>query len=162
MSASSTTKTTAVKKSTPLRVLCTVKGCDKIFANARNMTIHIKRVHEKIKDFVCHYCDKRFCTSSDLRAHSSVHGLGHAYKCDECGQVFKNRDSSYLHTKKHNDIRPHLCEYCGKQFFKSKDLTCHIRSHTGERPFKCIYCDKSYGWLSSLKKHEKTCKEKSA
>ena len=42
--------------------------CNKEFGNLMNMKIHIRTVHDKIKNFVCKKCDKAFGQSSHLRS----------------------------------------------------------------------------------------------
>lgn len=77
--------------------------CHKTFQRAFNAKTHMLRVnkflvewslhimceiflkvHEKIKNFVCHVCDKGFTTNSDLNQHMVVHGEGKSFKCEIC------------------------------------------------------------------------------
>ena len=51
--------------------------------------LHIKVVHDKIKDFVCKLCDLAFANSWNLRDHVKiVHGKIKDETCQICGTAF--------------------------------------------------------------------------
>ena len=132
--------------------------CGKMFKRKEYLKQHTSRVHHKIKELQCMYCDKTYATKTDLTQHMSVHGMGNGYECKDCGKQFNNRDSAIFHRKQHNDEKLHVCKECGKQFFKSSDLTRHFRSHTGEKPFQCEICKKTFSRMFSMERHAKVCK----
>ncbi|TDG52509.1 hypothetical protein AWZ03_000742 [Drosophila navojoa] len=48
-------------------------GCGRGFNHIGNMKLHYKVVHDKIKDFACRYCPKRFGKAQYLRHHEYTH-----------------------------------------------------------------------------------------
>ena len=61
---------------------------------------HINAVHDGLKPFQCHFCDKSFPTSSALNQHVfSVHEGKRPFKCDICDQKFKRKTHLKSHLK---------------------------------------------------------------
>ena len=51
------------------------KYCDKAFFCKYDLSLHIRRVHEKIKDHVCPHCNPAFSIKGNLNKHvRAIHG----------------------------------------------------------------------------------------
>ena len=74
------------------RFSCTV--CPKAFARREYLKIHVKNVHEKVKDHICQICATSFGESSSLDRHvKSVHESRKCFKCTACPKVFFYKNS---------------------------------------------------------------------
>ena len=47
--------------------------CSKDLSSKKYLEIHIKSVHQGIKDYICTICDQRFGTPCTLRDHKTIH-----------------------------------------------------------------------------------------
>ena len=52
------------------RVKCEI--CDKTYASKQSLSIHIKSVHQKIKDNICKFCEKAYSRNYDLQIHMKI------------------------------------------------------------------------------------------
>lgn len=78
--------------------------CDKPFNNPSNMRIHVRAVHEQIREFHCEYdgCNYRASHSANLRVHvESVHINTMHINCDNCDFVCSSTLSLIQHKKAH-------------------------------------------------------------
>jgi len=74
--------------------------CDYKCSTNGNLKSHIKRVHDKIKDFECSKCDFKTSTNSDLKTHNkAVHDKIKDFKCDRCDLKFSRNSSLKTHIK---------------------------------------------------------------
>ena len=71
--------------------------CEKKIAEKRNLTVHIKRVHNNIKDYECTECDTKLAWKQNLTRHiKRVHNNIKDYECTECEK--KNCRKTKLNT----------------------------------------------------------------
>ncbi|KAH8302107.1 hypothetical protein KR044_002783 [Drosophila immigrans] len=82
------------------QVIC--PECGKAFNRIEGMKLHYKVVHQKIKDYICRFCHKRFARLHYLKAHENTHTGATPYKCDICGKAFKADSTLYTHKQSHN------------------------------------------------------------
>ncbi|XP_034484179.1 zinc finger protein 431-like [Drosophila innubila] len=80
--------------------------CDKNFTTIGNLRIHIKTVHDKIKDFACRFCPNRFSKKCNLRRHEYTHTGEKPYECKVCNQHFGHDKTLINHMKSHNRKEP--------------------------------------------------------
>ncbi|KAH8274263.1 hypothetical protein KR026_002117, partial [Drosophila bipectinata] len=80
-------------------------GCGQGFNNLGNMKRHYKTVHEKVKDFECRFCARRFANSQSLKQHEWIHTGEKPYECKNCGSHFRQEAALIRHLKVH-DKRP--------------------------------------------------------
>ncbi|XP_065583779.1 zinc finger protein 664-like, partial [Artemia franciscana] len=115
----------------------------------------LKKVHLKIKQYICDVCNKSFSQSNNLITHQRVHTDEKLFKCDICEKTFSQSSSLIYHKRLHTGEKPFKCDLCGKTFSVSSSLINHKRLHTGEKPFKCNTCEKTFSLSSSLINHKR-------
>ena len=80
--------------------------CDYKCSSKCELNVHIKKVHDKIKDHECKECDSKFSTGGDLNQHIKA---------------------------VHNKIKDHECKKCDYKCSSGYDLNKHIKTCTGKR-----------------------------
>ncbi|XP_030384979.1 zinc finger protein 2 homolog [Scaptodrosophila lebanonensis] len=80
--------------------------CNQGFNNLGNMKRHYKSVHEKVKDFECRFCSRRFANSQSLKQHEWIHTGEKPYACKECGTNFRQEAALIRHQKVHDEKPP--------------------------------------------------------
>ncbi|XP_022218603.2 zinc finger protein 502 [Drosophila obscura] len=76
--------------------------CGKGFNHVSNMKLHYKVVHQKVKDFCCRFCPKRFAKKQYLRHHEYIHTGEKPYECKVCGKHFRQEQVLKTHMKVHD------------------------------------------------------------
>ncbi|XP_068143275.1 zinc finger protein 540 [Drosophila tropicalis] len=76
--------------------------CGKGFNHVSNMKLHYKVVHQKVKDFCCRFCPKRFAKKQYLRHHEYIHTGEKPYECKICGKHFRQEQVLKTHMKVHD------------------------------------------------------------
>ena len=100
--------------------------CDKTFVSETTLKVHIKMVHDKIKDQQCEHCLNVFLTKSELKRHMITHS-DRRIKCSKCENTFASKETLKIHMKMvHEKIKNFKCENCSKSFFAKSDLKRHI------------------------------------
>lgn len=80
------------------------KFCPSETTSKAHMHRHIKEIHQGIKKFQCHICDRCFGNSWNLKHHVMIH----------------------------TGEKPHACEICGKRFIQPVTLKTHMKMHQKE------------------------------
>jgi len=106
--------------------------CDQTFRHSGGLKIHVRSVHEKIKDYHCKLCDKSYTQSHSLKNHIKI--VHEGVKAD----------------------RIHKCVSCDKSYTQAHNLKRHIRLVHEGQSYKCDYCEKAYSTSQVLKRHIKT------
>ena len=111
-------------------------SCGKIFKYKSELKFHVKKIHLKIKDFICDKCDKSFSCKSYLNAHLSAY-LENNIPCYICGVKLSMKIKLIRHIKsshtgsvekpKIKQLRPDRlpCHVCGKLFNSNRNLRLH-------------------------------------
>lgn len=155
--------------------------CDYTSYRNHNIDLHVSRVHEQARTFVCTKCEKSFKCNRDLKMHMSTHSkekpyecqycgkkqaskgyhLEHVkchgskdYSCQECSKSFPTRSRLQLHLKIHKP-KHFRCEQCDEAFVTKQGLKNHCITHTGEKSFECEHCGKILARASALIRHRK-------
>ncbi|XP_001354216.4 zinc finger protein 14 homolog [Drosophila pseudoobscura] len=81
-------------------------GCNQGFNNLGNMKRHYKSIHEKVKDFECRFCSRRFANSQSLKQHEWIHTGEKPYACKTCGTHFRQEAALIRHQKVHDEKPP--------------------------------------------------------
>ena len=139
-------------------------SCGKSIASAHKLKVHIRTVHEGLKDYKCETCGRAFSEAKSLKRHiESVHEGLKKHKCDHCLSSFSGRQSLKKHVEKvHQETLPdikrtkekHHCTFCGKAFYKQEAMLTHIQyAHEALKDKKCDTCGKIFTMAHALKKH---------
>ncbi|ESP02207.1 hypothetical protein LOTGIDRAFT_67020, partial [Lottia gigantea] len=113
--------------------ICACQVCGLIFHKPKLLTRHIKKMHDKIKKYLCRFCPKGFNDKFDLKRHTRIHTGIKPFKCHNCGKGFSQRCSLEAHERKvhSQEVRfepkqrrdkMHICEECGST---TKDPDMH-------------------------------------
>ena len=62
--------------------------CEKTFHSSNYLKIHIKRIHDLVRDHMCDVCCKTFATPQDLNNHQIVHTGEKNFPCHICGKSY--------------------------------------------------------------------------
>ncbi|XP_015585864.1 zinc finger protein 90 homolog isoform X2 [Cephus cinctus] len=114
---------------------------------------------DKISDFECEVCKKKFIDQAKLNNHLRVHGKGPPVKtdkqflCDVCSKTFASRTGLGFHLRTHTGYKPYSCQYCNKSFTISSNKIRHERTHTGDKHFVCHFCNTAFASSNGLKYH---------
>ena len=108
--------------------------CLKVFTAKKNLTRHVKIVHENIRNHVCEICGVRTSTKDHLERHKQVHE-NTRFECKECLKIFSRKENLKSHMKEiHSETTTyHQCEICGKSFKRKSHLKEHQKTHDSKR-----------------------------
>jgi len=131
--------------------------CQKILGNDNKLKLHIKRVHDKEKKFMCIRCGKNFFDKQALLNHGKLHEPSNGeerIQCEICKVVLKHYKSWKHHmSMKHGEAtRKHVCHLCGKAFMTTYHLNRHMKLHT-KGGFLCPICCKGFPTQTKLDTH---------
>ena len=108
---------------------------------------------------VCRICDKRFSTTSSMKAHvAAIHYMVHNFQCDTCEKTFSSKKDLQNHERQFHSVHDQLkCNKCGASFGYSSSFNRHTQS-CGKtlRDFKCSICDKQFLSAGALYGHKRT------
>ena len=129
----------------------TCNECDKVFPLKRNLTCHIKAVHEKIKDKKCKLCDATFNKLFDFQSHmKKIHQT--FYKCEFCCEVFTKIQLKDRHTEK-----DHMDKIIINKILES--VIGYVVSEERRNFVKCNECDMFFVSQTNVLKHKKRMHE---
>lgn len=106
---------------------------------------HVRNVHERIGEVVCHICAKVYNSKVNLRAHL----LDHAdvpqprVTCEICGNSFKSEQNRIRHVKRHQE-KGVPCPHCHKISPNRNALKSHIVSVHSKPMLECHLCEKKF------------------
>ncbi len=138
--------------------VCPVKGCI-LKASPREAYLqeHIAKVHEKVRNYECHFCNKTFADNLTLKRHVGVkhEGIGRALKCDKCDYVCANLNKLKVHNNsKHTHAVAWNCRLCTFSCWSKGGLKQHTNFvHKKIRPYGCDFCDQRFNDKKSRRKH---------
>ena len=90
--------------------------CESNFARKRDMSNHIKSVHEGIQ-FNCDLCDAKFTFNRNLQRHiASVHEKKKLFSCEKCDATFTNKHNMKLHIGSIHEGKHFNCHLCAAKF----------------------------------------------
>lgn len=103
--------------------------CGEEFRLHSQLVDHTKKVHQNIRDHICHDCGKSFFSKRELDLHiKRVHmkGLGEGVFCEICGNQYSSKSSLRAHRKYHQEPQ-YVCAFpgCDKKFVKKQKLDMH-------------------------------------
>ena len=93
----------------------------------KDLTYHIKCVHEGLKEYVCDTCGQPFGMKKSLKRHIETIHEGRKYYCDFCNKQFNFKSALYRHLHQHKETLNLKCEHCSKNFIRKESLKSHIK-----------------------------------
>ena len=115
------------------------KLCDYIGRDEAILKTHVRRIHDRIKDFQCEICQAKFFQKIHLQKHVS--------------RVHDNDNESKMENVENHERIP--CDLCGKYFKDKKNLYNHTRALHSTKDFQCDVCFNTYDTSTELKNHIK-------
>ena len=102
--------------------------CGKEFNNKIKLKAHVDGFHKNQKNLQeCKICNKMY-TKGQLKIHiRTVHDKIKDYQCTICGKAFAHRKSFITHHDVHSKIRDFECQQCEKKFYRNAHLQEHIK-----------------------------------
>jgi hypothetical protein len=80
----------SINKIKKLKLYCSQKNCNKIFASCKLLKAHIRKVHCSEKDYVCEKCGVSFTAQYLLNRHYAVHSADRV-QCPVCRKMLSKR-----------------------------------------------------------------------
>ena len=107
--------------------ICNV--CGRTFGRRSKLIIHVKSVHQKIKEFSCNVCGKQFSSRYKVNRHLvNVHKtdpLPKNFSCDSCDEQFYDESQLKIHIGSvHKNF---TCAMCCKKFSHQEKLNAHVK-----------------------------------
>jgi len=140
--------------------------CLKFYPTLESLSLHIERVHQRIRPEKCDFCGNGFNNIHELNKHKAIvhtneEGLERDIKCDTCGKTFVLpyqliRHNRYAHGE---DKKKRICDRCppGKsKLYSEKRLMIHIEAaHKDVQPevHACYVCGKTFKSQGAVTRH---------
>ncbi|XP_035713655.1 oocyte zinc finger protein XlCOF26-like isoform X2 [Folsomia candida] len=119
------------------RTLFQCQLCPRTCFRSASLRQHIRTMHEKERNYVCRFCDKKFMSPEVLRNHErNIHSTNQDDfpSCDKCGYKTFFKHNLRRHMKRHETESGFDCYFCGKNFIIFTRLVKHsCRLHTMEK-----------------------------
>lgn len=118
--------------------------CSHSFGTERILLFHVRQVHERRFDRVCHICAKVYSSIAELKKHLPVHSTIKPPRlhCQICGNSYKNERILRQHMDVHKDGQIFSCTQCPKTYSNRSILATHIRNVHNFKWRKCNFCEK--------------------
>ena len=137
----------------PVNVPCLCDICDKWFANAGDLTEHMK-THANQKYHQCGVCRKVFEVSDHLAEHMKAHSDEDSFCCGICEKWFTSAGDLAVHMTTHSNHKYHKCGICKIQIASFDNLAEHMKLHLETKSFACDICEEKFTTSESLNKHK--------
>lgn len=128
-----------------------------------NISLHIKAVHDKIKDLSCESCDFSTAYRHKLKLHHKTKHLKNKdHSCKHCGYATNSVSNLKQHVKSvHDKIKDFACDQCDFKSSTKLGVQIHIRHvHEHIKDFSCNKCTFNAVKASRVKQHIKVSHDK--
>ena len=119
--------------------------------------VHMRTVHEGVRDFQCSKCAMEFGCQNNLTSHIKiVHESKKGFQCSKCSKQFGHKRHLNYHMKYIHDVKSVFkCKVCLKEQRSKNDLETHLNTvHAGRKEiFQCHFIK---NWIVSGKLWAKT------
>ncbi|KAL7302557.1 hypothetical protein TKK_0005193 [Trichogramma kaykai] len=119
-------------------IKCTETGCNKIYLDLRQLSIHMNKEHK----------------ASGERKAKPLHKCTH----DGCEAVFSRPWRLKNHMNQHLNLKLHKCDHdgCDKAYSSQEHLKRHLQTHAAvSTSYQCQICSVNISTMSNLKRHYK-------
>ncbi|CAG2172282.1 unnamed protein product, partial [Oppiella nova] len=105
--------------------------------------------------YPCSYCNKTFCSLSDLNRHMNFHEDVRPFKCEFCEYQSRTNSQLKVHMMRHAGIKQYLCQICSYNGVTQSDLNrhCKTRSHALRSANICPLCSLGFSTQTLLDDH---------
>jgi len=105
--------------------------------------------------YPCTYCNKTFCSLSDLNRHMNFHEDVRPFKCEFCNYQSRTNSQLKVHMMRHAGIKQYLCSICNYNGVTQSDLNrhCKTRSHALRSANICPLCSLGFSTRTLLDEH---------
>ena len=120
---------------------------------------HERSVHQKIKDFSCNVCNRKFSRKDKLNDHVKAHeNIGNkGFACEICNKKISRKYNLVKHIATvHKQPKNYglTCDNCGRKFCHKSTLISHLSVvHKNAKKFSCDNCGQSYSYKRTLIRH---------
>lgn len=125
------------------------------FILSQQLSTHVKQVHERRYDQVCHICAKVYNSKQSMIDHLKKHSniKEPEVSCSYCGKSYSTKRLMETHVRRTHkeDGKVYECPECHKLFERKTLLDFHIVYHHSPEPHKCSICDREFKIAKYLK-----------
>ena len=140
--------------------------CDRAYLKAANLSVHIRKVHDKEVNHTCTLCQRPFFAKSEWRKHQRTCKRTRHYilacPVPDCDTACTMQKEWRRHMNEaHGQMKPYACETCqalGKdvRYAYQGGLKAHTQNfHLRIRKFMCNLCEKAFYRKACLEKHQR-------
>ena len=136
------------------KFLC--EKCPYVSSYKSHLKVHVKSVHENVREFKCEECSYEANQKSTLKRHvNGVHEKLQPYKCNKCPYTATYKSSLNRHAAKYHAGEGQLkCEICPFSAFSVSELKMHQKTiHVKVKDFNCDLCGYSSSLSHNLQRH---------
>lgn len=134
--------------------------CEYKTNNLGHLNVHIRSVHDKIKNLKCPECEYKTDRTENMSKHvKQVHDKIKDFKCDQCKYECSTKHILQEHIKMvHDKIKNHECPKCDFKASTNRQILRHIKAvHDRIRDNECPKCDFKASEKCTLQAHIKIC-----
>ena len=128
--------------------------CTETFRDNESRKKHIKSLHAKQSNFICHVCGMAEEDMSTLKLHIETHQNEKIFQCEFCNKQFNEKRNLLDHRLVHSRSQEVECPTCFKVLVSQKSLQKHMHLHTIKKKFSCKFCESKFETKAESREHE--------